>query len=496
MGADNSEVDETGADVIVIGAGPGGICTAIQLRQAGIDDVLVLERSAGVGGTWFNNRYPGLTCDVSTDLYSFSFFLDHEWVRPFATRAEIVEYMEAAVDRFGIRDTIRLDTHVVSARWDDADGRWTLDDSRGGRWSARVLVGAVGMFNEFVRPPVPGLDTFAGPVTHTAEWPDGDLGFLAGKRVSVIGTAASATQVVPTIAPHTGHLTVFQRTSNWVFPKDHGPYTEEQRRARREDPSVVEAGRSTAARELDELFADLDNEAKTAEQTAIALANLEAVQDPATREALRPTARLGAQRPLLSSQFYEAFNRADVTLVTSSIAEVTPTAVRTADGVEHPSEHIVLATGYLAHKFLSVVDVVGRDGVALRDQWADGAYAYLGMTVENFPNLFMLYGPNTNGGSIIDKLETQTRYIVGKTVYLLKNGVHALEVRPEVVAAFNERLQADIGAVAAWQAEGSRYYRAPTGRVVTQCPYTVVEYDRMTRRDDLDAYLATPGGRP
>ncbi|GAY07616.1 NAD(P)/FAD-dependent oxidoreductase [Pseudonocardia sp. N23] len=488
MGADNGEAD---ADVIVIGAGPGGICTAIQLRQAGIDDVLVLERSSGVGGTWFNNRYPGLACDVSTDLYSFSFFLDHEWVRPFATRAEIVEYMEAAVDRFGVRDTIRLDTHVVSARWDDDAGRWNLVDAGGGRWTARVLVGAVGMFNEFVPPAIPGLDTFAGPVTHTAEWPDDELGFLVGRRVSVIGTAASATQVVPAIAPHAGHLSVFQRTSNWVFPKEHGLYTEQQRRDRREDRSVIEAGRAKAARELDDLFADLDNEAKTAEQSAVALGNLEAVRDPAIREALRPTARLGAQRPLLSSEFYDAFNRADVTLVTSPIVEVTPTAVRTADGVDHPTDHIVLATGYLAHKFLSVVDVAGRDGVALRDKWADGAYAYLGMTVEDFPNLFMLYGPNTNGGSIIDKLETQTRYIVGKTTYLLKNDVHALEVRPEIVTGYNAQLQADIGAVRAWQVEGSRYYRAPSGRVVTQCPYTVVEYDRMTRVDDLDAYAVT-----
>lgn len=495
MGANNGEDAgagaETTADVLVIGAGPGGICTAIQLRQAGIDDVLVLERSAGIGGTWFNNRYPGLACDVSTDLYSFSFFLDHDWVRPFATRAEIVEYLEEAVDRFGVRDAIRLDTHVLSARWDDGAGRWTVVDARGGRWSAAVLIGAVGMFNEYVPPAISGLDAFAGPVTHTAEWPDGELGFLAGRRVSVIGTAASATQVVPTIAPHTAHLTVFQRTSNWVFPKEHGRYTEEQRRIRRADRSIVEAGRVQAARELDELFADLDNEAKTAEQAAIALANLEAVEDPAIRAALRPTARLGAQRPLLSSEFYQAFNRADVSLVTSPIAEVTATGIRTADGVEHPTDHIVLATGYLAHKFLSVVDVVGRDGAALRDQWAEGAYAYLGMTVENFPNLFMLYGPNTNGGSIIDKLETQTRYIVGKTAHLLKNGLRSLEVRPEAVRAYNERLQADIGAVRAWQVEGSRYYRAPSGRVVTQCPYTVVEYDRMTREDDLAAFEVT-----
>ena len=490
----SAPIGET-ADVIVIGAGPGGICTAIQLRQAGVEDVLVLEKSAGAGGTWFNNRYPGLACDVTTDLYSFSFFLDHDWVRPYATRAEIVEYMDAAVERFGIGDVFRFGIHAVSAHWDDDEARWTVVDAGGGRWTARALVGAVGMFNEFVPPAIPGLDVFRGPVTHTAEWPEEGAGFLAGQQVAIIGTAASATQVVPTIAPEVGHLTVFQRTSNWVFPKEHGLYTDEQRRSRLTDRSVVEAGREQNARELDEMFADLDNEPKAAALSARALANLEAVRDPAVRAALQPTAPLGAQRPLLSSEFYEAFNRADVTLVTSPIAEITEDGIRTADGQEHPAEHIVLATGYVAHRFLSVVDIVGRDGAALREQWRDGAYAYLGMTVENFPNLFMLYGPNTNGGSIIDKLETQSRYIVGKIAYLLKNGVRAIEVRPEVVAGYNDRLQADIGAVQVWQVEGSRYYRAPSGRVVTQCPYTVEQYDLMTREDDLDAFdvsLADP----
>jgi len=178
--------------------------------------------------------------------------------------------------------------------------------------------------------------------------------------------------------------------------------------------------------------------------------------------------------------------------VTSPIVEITGNGIRTDDGREHPTDHIVLATGYAAHKFLSIVDVVGRNGASLRDQWSEGAYAYLGITVENFPNLFMMYGPNTNGGSIIDKLETQTRYLVGKIVHILKNGVHSLDVRPDVVVAYNDRLQADLGAVHAWQVEGSRYYRAPSGRVVTQCPYTVVEYDEMTRVDDLAEFDVRP----
>lgn len=479
------------ADVIVIGAGPGGICAAIQLRQAGIDDVLVLEKSAGVGGTWFNNRYPGLACDVATDHYSFSFFLDHDWQRPFATRQEIVEYLDATVERFGVADVFRLNTHVVSAHWSEDDSHWTVVDSRGGRWTARVVVGAVGMFNEFVQPEIPGLAEFSGPVRHTAQWPDGDVEFLAGRQVAIIGTAASAVQVIPTIAPEVRQLTVFQRTPNWVFPKDHGVYSAEQRRMRRDDPSVVERGRAESARELDMLFSDLNNEPLMAELAAEAHDNLAVVRDPVVREALRPTTPIGAQRPLLSSTFYQAFNRDNVTLVTSSIVQIAEDAIRTEDGREHAAEHVILATGYLAHKFLSVVDVIGRNGASLRDQWSEGAYAYLGMAVENFPNLFMMYGPNTNGGSIIDKLETQTCYIVAKTAYILKNGVRALEVRPNVVVDYNDRLQADLRTVRAWQVEGSRYYRAPSGRIVTQCPYTVVEYDRMTQRDDLAAFDVT-----
>jgi cation diffusion facilitator CzcD-associated flavoprotein CzcO len=476
-------------DVIVIGAGPGGICTTILLKQAGIEDVLVLERSCGVGGTWFNSDYPGLACDIASDLYSFSFFQDYEWLQAYAPRAEILKYLQDSVERFEVADKFLVDTGVASARWLDDEACWLVVDTYGKRRKARVLVGAVGMFNDFVLPDIPGVDRFEGDLMQTPVWPQDGLDRLAGRRVSVIGTAASGVQVIPTIAPIVDHLTVFQRMAAWIFPKDDEVYTDERLRERREDPSIAADNRARRADTL-EVRADLNDEALMAELRAAGLANLESVEDAATREALTPRTPIGAQRLLLSSTYYPTYNRENVELVTSPIREVEHDAIVTSDGRRHPTDALVLATGYLAHQFLSIVEVSGRGGVSLRDHWKDGAYAYLGMTVDDFPNLFMLYGPNTNGGSIIDKLEIQAKYIVRKTRQILEHRV-VLEVRPEVIRAYNERLQADLAAIEAWQVEGSRYYRSPSGRIVTQSPYTVLTYKAMTEADDAEAFDVT-----
>lgn len=365
-----------------------------------------------------------------------------------------------------------------------------MRDSHGGVHRARVLVGAVGMFNELVRPDIAGLDRFRGPVVHTGEWPvDGGADLVDAKRVAVIGSAASAVQMIPTIAPHVAHLDVYQRTANWVFPKDDAVWDTDTRAARRAEASIGQGVRAESARRVDVLGTFDDAELIAAMHQA-GLENLARVHDPELRERLTPHVPIGAQRPLLSSDYYDAFNRDDVTLVTDPIVEITEDGVRTADGRDHPADTIVLATGYAAHKFLSVIDVRGRDGIALADLWRDGAYAYLGITVERFPNLFMLYGPNTNNGSIIDKLESQARYIAAKVAHMRDHAIDALEVRPDVVAAYNEALQNLLAHVAVWQVDGSHYYRAPSGRIVTQCPYDQVTYDAMTRTDDLDAYAA------
>lgn len=476
-------------DVVIIGAGPGGVCAAILLEQRGIHDVVVLERAAGIGGTWYNNRYPGLACDVPSDLYSYSFFQDFDWSRQFARRQEMCSYVEEAAHRFGVADRIVVNAGVESAAWDEGRSLWALRTTSGARYRARTVIGAVGMFNEPVRPDIPGLDAFDGRLLHTAEWPDDDS-FLRGKIVGVIGAAASAIQVVPAIAPVVAELEVFHRTPQWVFPKDDVAFSEGQRAARRADPSIVEAQRKESTEFVDTLC-DFNNEELMAGLREKGAENLVAVTDPELREKLRPVLPIGAQRTLLSSEYYPTFNRPNVYLVTDPITMVHKNRVVTEGGVQHPLDVLILATGYAAHKFLSVVDVVGRDGVELRSLWAEGAFAYKGMAVQGFPNLFMLYGPNTNGGSIMDKLETQSRYVVDKVAHILESGIAALEVRADAVEGYNTQLQKDLAGIRAWQIEGSRYFRAPSGKVVTQCPYNPTEYDALTRVDDLAAYTAT-----
>jgi cation diffusion facilitator CzcD-associated flavoprotein CzcO len=475
-------------DVVIIGAGPGGICAAILLRQRGITDVVLLERSNGIGGTWYNNRYPGLACDVPTDLYSYSFFQDFDWSRQFARREEMCSYVEESARRFGVADQISTNVEVTSALWNSADAHWELQTRDGRTVRGRTVVGAVGMFNEPVRPDIAGLDSFAGQMLHTASWPSDDFSFLTGRQVGVIGAAASAIQVVPTIAPIVANLAVFHRTPQWVFPKNDVVFDDETRAARRADPSIVATQRAESTAFVDKLC-DYNNSAMMAELREQAMENLTTVANPQLREAFLPVLPIGAQRTLLSSEFYPAFNNDHVHLVTDPIDRVVPAGILTASGTTYPLDVLILATGYAAHKFLSVVDVVGRDNVRLRDLWSEGAYAYKGVAVDGFPNLFMLYGPNTNGGSIMDKLETQSRYVVDKIVHILGRPQASLEVKTEAVQAYNDQLEQDLGRIDAWQVLGSRYFRAPSGRVVTQCPYTPTEYDTLLRADDMNDYI-------
>ena len=431
----------TVSDVLVIGAGPGGIATAIILGQHGINDVRLLERAPEVGGTWYNNRYPGLACDICGDHYSFSFHDSYDWSRAYPRPAEFRQYLAEVVERFGIADRITTGVAVERAEWLADDAVWEVRDAHGGVHRARVLVGAVGMFNERVRPDIAGLDRFRGPVVHTGEWPlDGGADLVDGKLVAVdrLGGQRRADDPddrtpgrPPRRLPAHGELGV---------PQGRRRVGRRHPRRRRADASIGRGVRAESAKRVD-LLGTFDDAVLIAAMHQAGLENLARVRDPELRERLTPRVPIGAQRPLISSDYYDAFNRDEVTLITDPILEVTEDGVRTADGSDHPADTIVLATGYAAHKFLSVIDVRGRDGIALADLWRDGAYAYLGITVEHFPNLYMLYGPNTNNGSIIDKLESQARYIAAKVVHIREHGIDALEVRPDAVAAYNEALQ-------------------------------------------------------
>lgn len=479
-----SSTSPTRARIVILGAGPGGLCTAIKLCESGIEDFVVLEREQEAGGTWVNNRYPGLACDVPSMLYSFSFEPKPDWTRGYARQPEIKAYMQHCVQKYGLAPHIHYGVKVEHAAWDDDRAEWTLHAADGRVFVAPIFISALGMFNEVQWPDIAGLKDFAGTLLHTAQWPA--AADLSGKRVGVIGTAASAVQLLPEIAREVEHLAVFQRTPNWIFPKDDPVMSASELDALRADPARVQAMRDEQYALWEQLIT-FENEPMIEVLRQRALDMLETVQDPGVREKLRPTSPLGSQRPLFSNDFYGTFNRPNVELLTAPIDTITASGVRCADGRHVEVDTLVLATGYAANKFLSVIDVSGREGRTLSEAWSEGPQAYLGMTTAGFPNLFMLYGPNTNNGSILYMLELQVAYILDKIARLAGSGKRSIEVRPSVMDRYNRDLQAHLRKTI-WQHEGSKYYRAASGRIVTQWPWTMAAFKARLEAPDPDAF--------
>jgi cation diffusion facilitator CzcD-associated flavoprotein CzcO len=471
--------------IAIIGAGPGGICAGVRLLEAGHREFVILEKAAGVGGTWWHNRYPGAECDIKSHLYSFSFAPNPEWSRAYARQPEIKAYLEQCVERFGLQPHLRLNTEVRAARWDDAGARWRLTVGDGEEIEAEIVISALGMFGAPVAPEIPGLDQFRGTIFHSARWDD--THDLAGEAVAVIGSAASAVQFVPEIAPVVGQLDLYQRSANWVLPKEDDPFTPAQIDAFRSDHDTVVALRDSIFAAVDPNLTFADVERRGAAEAA-GLHNIEVVEDPEVRRKLTPNMPFGCKRPLASNVYYPTFNRPNVELIVEPIAEITADAVVTADGRVRPVDTIILATGFATTKFLGALDVVGRDGQHIDDAWADGAQAYLGITTSGFPNLFMLYGPNTNNGSIIYMIECQVDYVMQLLQQLDEHELAWIDVKREVMDEYNASLQRELADVEVWQAGCSTYYRAPSGRIVTQWPNSMSEYRARTERPTLDAF--------
>lgn len=472
--------------IAIAGAGPGGICAGIKLKEAGFEDFVILERSDKVGGTWANARYPGLCCDTPSLLYSFTFEQKLDWTRTCARQPEICAYMQHCVEKYELGPHIRFGAEIRAARWDEARHRWLLTLADGSTETADVFVSAIGMFNQLVWPDIAGLETFSGRVVHTGDWPEEGLD-VRGRRVAVIGCAASATQAVPELAKEAAGVVVYLRTANWVMPKEDDAYTEAQLAEFRAEP---ELGLAKRAEYLDwaEAVLTFDKPDLLEECEEKALENLAVVEDPETREKLRPRVPFGSQRILFSNDFYPTFNRDNVELVSDGIEAVTSGGVRTVDGRERPADVLVLATGYDTTRFLSVIDAVGRGGMRIDEAWRDGAQAYLGITVAGFPNLFMLYGPNTNQGSILLMHEHGCDYIVRKLMHMRDNGIAWIDLRQEVQDEYNDALQRHLSTVEVLQTIGTRYYRAASGRIVTQWPYTMAQYREWTTRPDEYAF--------
>lgn len=466
--------------VVIIGAGPGGICAAIKLREAGIDDFIVLEKAGGIGGTWWHNRYPGAECDVPSHLYSFSFEQKRDWSRPYARQPEILEYMRHVVDKYELMPYVRVNSKVEEARWNEASHKWQLQiDGSAEMLEGQFLISGVGMFTELTYPDIGGVEDFEGTKFHTGSWLDGHD--LSGEKVAVIGSAASAVQMIPEIADEVDQLFVYQRRAQWVLPKEDEAFSQEQIRAFVEDDEVAATQRASIRDGL-ENFITFSNKEVLEKAEVRGLENLAVVEDLETRRKLTPDMAYGCRRPLSSNLYYPVFNRDHVSLITDAVECLTPEGV-SAGGQENRVDTVIFATGFQTTRYLSCVDVYGKDGLNIKEAWQDGAQAYLGVTTAGFPNLFMLYGPNTNNGSILEMLEHQVEYSVRQIKSVDERGDAWLSLKSEKMGTYNASLQHDIEAVDVWQGTCGGYYRGNAGFIVTQWPHTMDRYKAWLDQD-------------
>ncbi len=407
---------------VVIGAGMAGVLSAVKLREAGMTDVAIYEKADRLGGTWRENTYPGVACDVPSHLYSYSFSPNPEWSRVFSPGAEILAYLEGVARGHGVEDLIRYGTEVV--RLERRDGRWHLELDGGERDEADFVIAATGVLHHPRYPEIDGLDDFAGPMFHTARW-DHDVE-LDGARVGVIGTGSTAVQIVSALIDRVSELRLFQRTAQWVLPVPNLPISDDDRALYRDDPTAMAAVRAALATTFEENFANAVVDATSPRLQVIedlCRANLEdSVADAQLRAKLRPDYRAACKRLIISPDFYDAIQRPNAMLVTDAIERVEARGVRTVDGL-HELDVLVLATGFRVDRFLRPIEVTGRDGVKLDDVWADRPSAYLSVSVPEFPNLFLLNGPNGPVGnfSLIDVAEAQFAYVM-QLVDLVRSG--------------------------------------------------------------------------
>ncbi|MBB5785053.1 flavin-containing monooxygenase [Nonomuraea jabiensis] len=469
--------------VAIVGAGFGGLCMAIQLERAGIRSYVVFERANGLGGTWRDNSYPGAGCDIPSHLYSYSFERYASWTRRYLEQPEILAYLEHCADKYDVRRKIRFGAEVRRADFDGT--RWQV--TSGDRTEPfDVIVTGTGQLNRPHLPDIPGMPDFGGVSFHSARW--NHAHDLTGRRVAVIGNGSSAAQLIPRVAEQAERLYVFQRTPNWVIPKPDTTFGPLARLGFRFVPGLQRAYREWIYRYAEAtLYPALAQGWSADLLRKRALRHLhDQVPDPALRAKLTPGYPPGCKRVVIDSAFYPALTRPNVDVVTDRIVRITPTAVETAEG-PHEVDTIVYATGFRTTEFLAPMEITGRDGHTLEEQWKGGPEAYLGISVPNFPNLFLLYGPNTNLGhnSIVFMIECQVEHIMSCLPYLSANG--PIEVRPEVMAAWRGRLDAAMARMV-WGGGCRSWYKTAEGRVTNNWPGPTTLYRRLTARPPAPAY--------
>jgi cation diffusion facilitator CzcD-associated flavoprotein CzcO len=464
-----------------------GILSAVKLREAGFTDIVVYEKADRLGGTWRENTYPGVACDVPSHLYSYSFAPNPEWSHVFSPGPEILAYLESVARRFGVEKYVQYGTEVLRLTF--TKGRWQITTSDGTTDDADVVIAATGVLHHPSYPAIGGLEEFAGPVFHTARW-DHSVP-LDRARVGLIGTGSSSVQTTCALVDNVAELVLFQRTPQWVLPVANPPITEDQRIQYRTNPATMASARAELATMFEEGFANAVVDADSAQVRLLQQlceANLETVADPELRERLRPNYRAACKRLIISPNFYEAVQRPNARLVTAAIAKVEADGVRTADGTLHPLDVLVLATGFRVDRFLRPIEVVGRGGVSLDEVWSPRPWAYLSISVPDFPNLFMLNGPNGPVGnfSLIDVAELQFGYVM-QLVEALADG-RFREISPTDAAARRfEDERTDAAGKTVWVTGCRSWYLDDRG-IPAVWPWTFTRFRQEMTRPDLSHY--------
>ena len=472
--------------VAVIGTGFGGLAAAIELKKRGHDDIVIFEKAEDVGGVWRENTYPGAACDVPSPFYSYSFEPNPRWPHRFSRQPAILDYMHGVADKYDLRRHIRFGTEVTGASFDEAAGKWTVEVDNGEPVVVDVLVSAVGQLSRPAYPEIAGREKFSGPVFHSATW-DHDVD-LRGKRVAVIGTGASAIQFIPAIQPEVAHLTVFQRSAPYIIPRPDREWHAGHHQVFEKLPVTELAERLTwygVTESLSIAWVYSPLLKRAVEAWSKRHMRKQTKAKPGLFEKVWPDYPVGCKRILFSDNYLPALAEPNVDLVTDKISEITADGVVTADGTHHPVDVIIWGTGFKVQEFLAPMAIKGAGGRDLHDEWRDGARAYYGLTVPNFPNLVVMYGPNTNtgGGSIIYFLETQAKYL-GDYVDRLAQTGKPLAVRADVEQAYDDRVQQELSGSVWTQCDS--WYRQANGRITANWPWLGFQYRKQAKFDPAD----------
>lgn len=461
-------------DIVILGAGFGGLGMAAQLKMQGIDNFIILERGSRIGGVWRDNAYPGAACDTESHLYCYSFYPHLRVSKMYADRQELLSYMDALAEHYDLLQHIKLGTELTQARWDETLQRWAFELADGAQLQGRFFVPAWGQLNKPAIPAFKGLNSFAGQYFHSAQWPDDAQ--LTGKKVASIGAAASAVQYVPEVAKEAAHLTVFQRSANWIMPRNQIVFSQDQLDAYTAEPDLFHESRRQLHAFRENGFARTRH-GTDAQQEGIQMASghlAAQVPDLDLRAKLTPDYEFACKRILRSDDYYPALTRSNVSLETAAVDHFVPEGIVDKNGTLHEFDVVIFGTGFESQAFQGDLQVIGLNGQTLHDRWQQGAEAYLGMTVPGFPNLFMIYGPNTNlnHNSIITMLEIQQRYIIQAVQTL---GTQAIDVKEDAFNAYNDALQTNMQS-SAFSSDCSSWYKNAAGKVINNWSGTVDEY--------------------